>query len=200
MTDTDTNQDDDIEVPKPLKISCTLSKCEDNLHCFRATQKLRKADKVGACRACGVELVDWDRVHACAVDDVEHTFAELRRELIRHHFFDVDIDQKAHDHARRKGRRALYEAAYRRLERYVGREPDAFDGRQTPFEGNTIYYAQHATASCCRKCIEYWHGFPTEGELTPAQLEYLYQLVVRYLDERLPDLPDQPQHVPRRRG
>jgi hypothetical protein len=199
MTIADTD-DDNAEAPKPLKISCTQSKCDDNLHCFKATQKLRKADKVGACRACGIELVDWDRVHACDLDDVEHTFAELRREFVRHHFFHVDIDQKARDHARRKGRRALYEAAYRRLERYVGREPDAYDGRQTPFADNSIYYAQHATAACCRKCIEYWHGFPIKGELTPAQIEYLYQLVVRYLDERLPDLGDEPENVPRRRA
>ncbi len=37
------------------------------------------------------------------------------------------------------------------------------DGRQTPREGNTIFYAQHATASCCRTCIEYWHGIPKNG-------------------------------------
>lgn len=197
---TTTDEDENVDVPKPLKISCTWSECEDNLHCFRATQKLRKDNKAGACRACGVELIDWDRVHACNLDDVEHTFDELRRELVRHHFFHVDIDQKARNHARRKGRRALYADAHRRLQRYVGREPDAYDGRQTPFEGNTIYYAQHATAACCRKCIEYWHGFPIEGELAPVQLDYLYQLVVRYLDERLPDLGDEPENVPRRRS
>ena len=139
------------------------------------------------------------RVHACDLDDVEHTFEELRRELIRHHFFHVDIDEKARNHARRKGRRALREDAYSRLLRYVGREPDAYDGRQTPFEGNVIYYAQHATASCCRKCIEYWHGFPAEGELTTVQLEYLYQLVDRFIEERLPELGDDPEVVPRAR-
>lgn len=192
---TATDDDDNVDAPKPLKISCTASKCDDNLHCFRATQKLRKADKVGTCRNCGVDLVDWDRVHACDLDDVEHTFEQLRHELIRHHFFHVDIDEKARIHARKKGRRTLYADAYRRLQHYVGREPDAWDGRQTPFNGNSIFYAQHATAACCRTCVEYWHGFARDGELTPDQLEYLYLLVVRYLDERLPDLADEPERI-----
>lgn len=193
------DDEDDVKPLEPLKISCTSTKCEDNLHCFKATQKLRKADKVGACRACGAELIDWPRVHTRRLDDVDHTFEELRHEYIRHHFWHVDIDQRALDHARRKGRTALYEGAYRRLQTSVGRTPNAFDGRQTPFEGNTICYAQHATAACCRKCIEYWHGLPSEGELPPEAIEYLYQLVIRFLDERLPELADEGQHVPRRR-
>lgn len=196
----DVEESDDLDPPPPLKISCTESKCEDNLHCFKATQQLRDENREGACRSCGIELVDWERVHSRQPEDIDHTFDELRHEFIRHHFWHVEIDQRAIDHARRKGRRELYSAAYRRLQTSVGRAPNAFDGRQTPFVGNAIFYAQHATASCCRKCIEYWHGLAPEGELNPAEIEYLYQLVIRYLDERLPDLPDEPQYVPRRRS
>jgi hypothetical protein len=195
----DADEDEDVQAPAPLKISCTATNCEDNLHCFRSTQELRRANKEGACRSCGVELVDWPRIHTRHTDDIDHTFDKLRLEFIRHHFWHVDIDQRAIDHARRKGRIALHEAAYRRLQTSVGREPNAFDGRQTPFEGNAIYYAQHATASCCRKCVEYWHGLPSEGELPPEAIEYLYQLVIRFLDERLPDLDDEGQYIPRRR-
>jgi hypothetical protein len=65
----------------------------------------------------------------------------------------------------------------------------SWDGRQTPWHGSAIYYAQHATAACCRTCIEYWHGIPRVGDLGAKELDYLTDLVVRYLDERLPDLP-----------
>ena len=33
-------------------------------------------------------------------------------------------------------------------------------GRQTPYRGHPVFVAQHATASCCRRCLEQWHGIP----------------------------------------
>ena len=31
------------------------------------------------------------------------------------------------------------------------------DGKQTPMRGHPVFVAQHATATCCRVCIEKWH-------------------------------------------
>lgn len=186
------------ELPK-LAISCTKSDCEDNLHCFRSTKKLRDQGLGGACRDCHVQLVDWPRVHERQLDDVEHTFTELRLELIRHHFWHVDIDERARNHALRKGRTALLGSAVNRIAKAVGVESPYRDGQQTPFTGNAIYYAQHATASCCRTCIEYWHGIEKGRALTAEEQDYLIQLVTLYIDDRLPDLPEGPTKVPRRR-
>jgi len=183
----------------PLKVTCTSSNCEADLHCFKATRKLVQQNKVGACRSCGIELIDWDRVHERRLDDVAFTFEELRHELIRHYFWHLELDETALNHARRKGRKALHGAAQRRIEKSVGKAGMAFDGRQTPRSGNTIYYAQHATASCCRKCIEYWHNIPKDRDLTDEEVKYLTSLVVRYLDERLPDLAEEPVRVSAKR-
>jgi hypothetical protein len=180
----------------PLKITCTSSACEADLHCFKATRKLVKENKTGACRSCGVELIDWQRLHGRSLNDVAFTFSQLRRELIRHYFWHLTFDEAAINHARRKGRRALYEAARQRIETSVARAGMPFDGRQTPRSGNTLYYAQHATASCCRRCIEYWHAIPSDQDLTREQVQYLTSLVICYLDERLPDLADDPEYVP----
>lgn len=180
----------------PLKIACTSSDCGADLHCFKATRKLVKEKKAGACRSCGVELIDWQRVHDRKLDDVTFTFNQLRRELIRHYFWHLDFDQRALNHAKRKGRRALYDAARQRIESSVARAGLPFDGRQTPRSGNTLYYAQHATASCCRKCIEYWHAIPHNRDMTEEEVQYLTALVTCYIDERLPDLADDPMYVP----
>ena len=65
------------------------------------------------------------------------------------------------------------------------------DGIQTPVDKqNIIYYAQHATATCCRKCIKYWHGIPYDRALEPAEALYLQELIIKYIENRLPDLPD----------
>jgi hypothetical protein len=184
----------------PLPIRCTSSDCEAGLHCFRATRKLRKENREGACRSCGVELVDWSRLHHRRLNDVDFTFAQLRLELIRHYFWHLNFDQKAVHHALRKGRRNLHAAARSRLQNSVARAGSPWDGRQTPWRGNVIHYAQHAVAACCRTCIQYWHAIPKDRDLTDAELEYLLGLVVRYLDERLPGLPEEPQKVPQIRA
>ena len=179
----------------PLKITCTSTDCGADLHCFKSTQKLAEENKVGACRSCGVELIDWDRVHGRELADVAFVFEQLRHEFIRHYFWHLAFDEKAMNHARRKGRRKLHDAARKRIASSVGRAGSAYDGRQTPRGGNTIFYAQHATASCCRTCIEYWHDIPKDRDLTTDELEYLSALVTTYLDERLLDLDDEPMKV-----
>jgi hypothetical protein len=189
--------------PASLGIKCTSAACDDNLHCFKRARgtKAKPAQPAGSCRYCGATLVDWDRVHACNPADVDHTFEQLRHEFIRHHFWHEPIDETATNHARRKGRIALHDAARRRIAVSVGpaRSDNPRDGRQTPFSGNSLYYAQHATATCCRACIEYWHAIRPDAALTEPQIDYLTGLVIRFVDERLPMLDDLPEHVRRRR-
>jgi hypothetical protein len=134
--------------------------------------------------------VDWSRVHNLDSRDAEYTFSAMKFELIRHKFWHVDIDQKAINHAKRKGYSGLDLAVRSRLRKSVGSAKPSRDGRQTPMEGsgNVIYYAQHATASCCRKCIEYWHGIPQGRALTEDEVGYLAQLAMLYIRDRLPSL------------
>jgi hypothetical protein len=185
-------------LPK-LEISCTSADCVHDLHCFRSTKRLRSEGLAGACRICHAQLIDWNRVHGRDLADVQHTFDALRQELIRHHFWHAALDETAINHALRKGRRNLAEAAAQRIEKSVGAAEPPRDGRQTPFGGNVLYYAQHATASCCRTCIEYWHAIPSDRPLTIEERGYLTELVMRFVDERMPDLPEGPTHVPPRR-
>ena len=187
----------DVAKLAPLEIKCTSTDCENDLHCFKQRRKMGP-DKKGKCRECGADLVDWDRVHERDIGDAQNTFKALQYELIRHHFFHKEIDDTAVRHAQRKGRINLDEAARHRLQKYLAPANPSRDGRQTPFEGNSIYYAQHATATCCRTCLEYWHKIPKGRELTNQELEYCLQLVKLFLDKRLPDLQDNPVRVARR--
>ena len=71
------------------------------------------------------------------------------------------------------------------------------DGRQTGFSGNTILYAQHATATCCRKCIEAWHGIERENPLTDEEIGYMTELVMYYIQKRMPNLAQHGVKVPK---
>lgn len=59
------------------------------------------------------------------------------------------------------------------------------DGRQTPWRGHPIFPAQHATATCCRGCLEKWHRIPRGRELTGEQLDYVVAVWRRWLESQL---------------
>ncbi len=183
----------------PLKITCTSTDCGNNLHCFRSARKKGSTDQQGRCRSCGVALIDWHRVHRRKLDDADHTFASLRLELIRHYFWHVPISRRAITHALRKGKLLLRSSAATQIRRLIGSAMPFRDGYQTYREdsprANAIHYAQHATASCCRKCLEEWHGIPQGRELSDDEISYLTSLAMLYVDERIPEIKDDPQKV-----
>lgn len=180
----------------PLKMSCTQTDCDKDLHCFLQTTR-RPRPCGGPCRSCGKNLVDFERVHARDLADVAHTFEALSHEWIRHEFWHRSFDIKAMNHARRKGMRLIREEyAEKHLRQAVGKARHSREGQQTSYQGNVLCYAQHAVAACCRKCIDYWHGIPIGQALTDSEVEFLKQLVLLYLERRLPDLNEEPMKVP----
>jgi len=180
---------------KKLDIKCTDSDCSNNLHCFRATKVMIRENTAGTCRQCGADLIDWSRIHKRALGDTSYTFDALKNELIRHHFWHKEIDEKAVRHAHKKGKKGVQAAAKKRLVSSIAKEQPYRDGYQTPYDGNVLYYAQHATACCCRKCLEYWHDIPMGRELSDDELDYLAELVMLYVNERLPDLTEEGERL-----
>ena len=179
---------------EPLELSCTRSDCENDLHCFRESKRRAKHPS-GSCQSCGAILVDWGQVRKRDLNDRKHTVESLKKEWIRHHYWHREIDEQARNHALRKGRSGIRVAAERRIRTSVTTKGNR-EGRQTPWEGNILYYAQHATACCCRRCMEYWHGIPQDQPLTEKQIEYFKELCLGYVFERMPELPEQGQKVP----
>lgn len=189
---------------KPLNIKCTSTACADGLHCFLLTKKMKQNGPSGRCRSCGVQLVDWARLFRKDLRDATYTLESLKHELIRHHFWHIPISVFAVNYARRKGRLQLRDAARKQIEHAVGRIAHPREGQQTAREtnphANAIHYSQHATASCCRRCVEEWHGIPRDRELTAEEIDYLTELAMLYLTSRLPDLAEGPIYVPSLRG
>ena len=63
------------------------------------------------------------------------------------------------------------------------------DGKQTPMRGHPIFIAQHATATCCRGCIEKWHKFPKGRELTASEQEYLVSVIMEWINRQINSTP-----------
>lgn len=60
----------------------------------------------------------------------------------------------------------------------------ANDGKQTPMHNHPVFIAQHATATCCRRCLEKWHGIAAGRALTSAQQAYVCDVIMTWLAAR----------------
>ena len=59
------------------------------------------------------------------------------------------------------------------------------DGKQTPMRGHPVFVAQHATATCCRGCLEKWHHIPAGRELTEAEQEYIVDVIMEWIRRQM---------------
>ena len=59
------------------------------------------------------------------------------------------------------------------------------DGKQTPYRGHPVFVAQHATATCCRTCLERWHEIPRGRELDEGERRYVVDVICRWIDREL---------------
>ena len=59
------------------------------------------------------------------------------------------------------------------------------DGKQTPMRGHPVFIAQHATATCCRSCLEKWHRIPKGRELTAQEREMCVALIMAWIGEKM---------------
>ena len=65
----------------------------------------------------------------------------------------------------------------------------ANDGKQTPMRGapagHPIFLGQHATGTCCRGCLEKWHGIPKGRALTEEEQEYIVNVLMEWIRRQM---------------
>ncbi|MBW1692224.1 MAG: DUF4186 family protein [Deltaproteobacteria bacterium] len=63
----------------------------------------------------------------------------------------------------------------------IASESPKNDGKQTPMKGHPVFVAQHATATCCKKCIRKWHGIEIDRKLTGEEIGFLVDLIIGWI-------------------
>jgi hypothetical protein len=48
-----------------------------------------------------------------------------------------------------------------------------------------VFVAQHATATCCRTCLERWHALPKGHPLSAEEQDYVVDVIMRWLEREL---------------
>ena len=59
------------------------------------------------------------------------------------------------------------------------------DGRESPYRGHPVFVAQHATATCCRTCLETWHDIPRGLALDREERRYVVDVLVAWIAREL---------------
>ena len=64
----------------------------------------------------------------------------------------------------------------------------ANDGKQTPMRQHPVFIAQHATATCCRGCLQKWHAIDKGHALDANEKAYILEVIKTWLErEERPD-------------
>ena len=88
---------------------------------------------------------------------------------------------------RARGVDAVSAQAREMLRSRVGAAQPRNDGKQTPYRGHPVFVAQHATATCCRGCIEKWHGIARGRELSEEDVAQLAEVIEVWLRTHFPN-------------
>lgn len=58
------------------------------------------------------------------------------------------------------------------------------DGKQTPMKGHPVFI-EHATATCCRGCIEKWHHIDRRKVLDDFEVRYIVMVIMAWINNEV---------------
>jgi hypothetical protein len=93
------------------------------------------------------------------------------------------LGPKEREYLRTKGLPTVLEHAEDFIVQRLAPAEPLNDGKQTPLRGHPVFVAQHATGTCCRSCLEKWHGIERGRDLTDEELAHVVAVLGRWLRE-----------------
>ena len=91
------------------------------------------------------------------------------------------LNKKMKEYVNEKGIDKIKEHAYDFINKRLKPEIIPNDGKQTPMKGHPVFIGQHATATCCRGCLEKWHHIPKGRKLTENEVNYIVNLIIKWI-------------------
>ena len=113
-------------------------------------------------------------------------FERLSKSKFRMRFQLTDEDRR---YISDKGMDTIREHAAEIVRKRLAPAEPTNDGEQTPMrgapKGHPVFLAQHATATCCRGCLEKWHGIEKGRALTEAEQRYVVDVTIRWIRHQM---------------
>ena len=116
------------------------------------------------------------------MNDIDRLLVRLSSSKFRNSFHLKDKDKL---YVKEKGLNKIEEHAYDFVRKRLFDVNRVNDGKQTPFKGHPVFIAQHATATCCRGCIEKWHGIGKSNNLTDEEIDYIVRIIMIWIKREI---------------
>jgi len=111
--------------------------------------------------------------------DLDLLFEKLAKPRFRSRF---KLDGKELSYLKDKGLDVILEHGRDFVETRLAPANPPNDGKQTPMKNHPVFIAQHATATCCRGCLQKWHQIPNKDhELSQQERDYVISVLERWL-------------------
>ena len=111
----------------------------------------------------------------------ENLFNALAKSKFRSRF---KLSQKDLDYISQKGLDVIRSHAVDFISKRLAPAEIKNDGKQTPMKGHPVFIAQHATATCCRGCLEKWHKINKGHPLTSEEQDYVVNVIMEWINRQ----------------
>jgi hypothetical protein len=112
-------------------------------------------------------------------DRISQTLTSLKKSTFRSKFRLTEKDRR---YIQDKGIDTIQQHAVDFIKTRIALQYPKNDGKQTPMRGHPVFIAQHATATCCRGCIQKWHRIKKGKELSDPEIQFLVELIMRWIE------------------
>jgi hypothetical protein len=112
-------------------------------------------------------------------DQIARALAALKKSRFRSRF---KLTDKDHQYIQDKGIDTIRSHAIDFITTRLTSPYPKNDGKQTPMRGHPVFIAQHATATCCRGCLEKWHQIEKGRALSDDEFGFVVDLVMGWIE------------------
>jgi Domain of unknown function (DUF4186) len=112
------------------------------------------------------------------MNNLDQVFQQLERSDFRRRF---RLRSAERDYLARNGLEVIMAHAGDFIDKRLAPAAPLNDGKQTPMGKHPVFVAQHATATCCRGCLEKWHAITKGHALSDQEKNHVLAAIRRWL-------------------
>lgn len=113
-------------------------------------------------------------------EKIKNIFDRLSKSKFRSSFYLKDKDIL---YIEDKGIDKIRNHAYDFVTKRLADTSNVTDGKQTPMKGHPVFIAQHATGTCCRRCLEKWHHISKNKNMTEDDIKYVVDIIISWIEK-----------------
>lgn len=116
------------------------------------------------------------------MNNIQVVLSNLSKSKFRTSFH---LKEKDIIYIKEKGLSTIESHAYDFINKRLKDTTNVRDGKQTPMKGHPVFIAEHATATCCRGCLEKWHHIPKDRILNGKEVTYIVSVIMTWINKEI---------------